>query len=113
MQQEIYRVVEQGIVAAQLVVDPKGEMRERPGLAQAPHFGEAARRLQERIGENAIIVKVKARSERSPKNQQRRGEKKKPLSHRSIRAYGNRPKTAAERQARVAEILLRLDHMYP
>jgi endonuclease-3 len=66
-----------------------------------------------RIGENGIIVEVKARSERSPKNDQSRPQRKKPVSHVLLRAYAKRPKNAAERQARVQEILLRLERMYP
>jgi endonuclease-3 len=56
---------------------------------------------------------VKARTERSAKSDQRRGEQKKASSHDSLRAYAKRPKIAAERQERVAEILRRLDEMYP
>ncbi len=64
-------------------------------------------------GKNGIIVKVKARSERAAESGQRRGEQRKPRPHDLIRAYVKRPKTAAERKARIAEILRRLDHMYP
>jgi endonuclease-3 len=56
---------------------------------------------------------VKARTERSAKGGQRRGEQKKASSHDSLRAYAKRPKSAAERQERVTEILRRLDQMYP
>jgi endonuclease-3 len=56
---------------------------------------------------------VKARTERSAKSGQRRGEQKKARSHDSLRVYAKRPKTAAERQARVGEILRRLDQLYP
>src|SRR5579884_1794742 len=79
--------------------------------------------------ENGIIVKVKARTERSPERGERRGGQKKSRPHGSLPAYDGapsrtaaapppagrvpRPKTSAERQARVAEILRRLDHMYP
>lgn len=55
---------------------------------------------------------MKARTQREPKGGQRRGEQKKARPHPS-RAYVNRPRTAAERSARVAEILKRLDRMYP
>src|SRR3974377_2202817 len=56
---------------------------------------------------------MKARTERSAKGGQRRGEQKKTSSHDSLRAYAKRPKTTAERHERVAEILRRLDEMYP
>jgi endonuclease-3 len=56
---------------------------------------------------------VKARTERSPKSGQRRGEQKKARSHDSLPPYAKRPKTAAERQQRVAEILRRLNQFYP
>ena len=65
--------------------------------------------VEGRIGENGIIVKVKARTERSAKGNQRSGEQKKARSHDLLRAYVKRPKTAAERKERVAEILRRLD----
>ncbi len=63
--------------------------------------------------ENGIIVKVKARTERSAKGNRRGGEQNQARSHDQIRAYVKRPKTAAERKARIAEILTRLDRMYP
>ena len=50
---------------------------------------------------------------RSPERGQRRTEQKKPITHHLLKAYVKPPKTAAERQARVAEILRRLDRMYP
>ena len=56
---------------------------------------------------------MKARTERSPKSSQRRGEQKKPRPHDKLQATVKRPKTAAERKERVAEILRRLDIMYP
>jgi endonuclease-3 len=56
---------------------------------------------------------VETRPQRSPKRSQRGAEQKKPLAHVQIRAYPKRPKNAAERQARLAEILRILDEMYP
>ena len=56
---------------------------------------------------------MKARNERSAKGGQRRAEQKKPISHDLVRAYVKRPKNAAERQARISEILRRLERMYP
>jgi endonuclease-3 len=56
---------------------------------------------------------VKTRPQRSPEGGQRGAEQKKPLAHVQVRAYVKRPKNAAERQARVAEILRILDEMYP
>src|SRR5271157_4774811 len=56
---------------------------------------------------------MKARTERSPKSNQRRGEQQQPVAHSQLRAYGKRPRTAAERRQRVAEILRGLDAMYP
>jgi endonuclease-3 len=69
--------------------------------------------LQGSVRENGIIVKVKARTERSAKGNQRSGEQKKSRPHDLIRAYVKRPKTAAERKQRIAEILLRLEKTYP
>src|SRR5664279_3595993 len=60
-----------------------------------------------------IIVKVKARTKRSAKGRQPGGKQKQSLSHDPLRAYVKPPKTAAARKARVAEILSRLDRMYP
>jgi endonuclease-3 len=69
--------------------------------------------------EDGIIVKVKARTERSAERNQRRGGEKKARPHETP-GYGKgalarvpRPKTVAERKARVTEILQRLDRMYP
>jgi endonuclease-3 len=56
---------------------------------------------------------MKARQHGSPESGQRRAKEKKPVSHRLLRAYVKPPKTAAERRARVAEILRRLEGMYP
>jgi endonuclease-3 len=56
---------------------------------------------------------VKARTERSAKGNQRSGQQKKTSPHDLLRAYVKRPKNAAERKERVAEILRRLDHMFP
>src|SRR5579872_289136 len=94
-------------------VQPEREECQRTGLAQAPDLQPPPRRLQGRVGENGIIVKVKARTERSAKGNQRRGEQKKARPHDLIRAYASKPKTAAERKERVAEILRRLERMYP
>jgi endonuclease-3 len=63
--------------------------------------------------ENGIIVKVKAPKKRSAESRQRGGGQKKTRAHVPVRAYGKRPKTAAERKARVAEILALLAKMYP
>jgi endonuclease-3 len=56
---------------------------------------------------------VKARGERTSKSGERRAQQKKPVTHSKLRAYAKRPKTAAEKQQRVAEILRGLDEMYP
>jgi endonuclease-3 len=56
---------------------------------------------------------VKARSERSAERNQRGGQQKESRPHDLLRAYVKRPKTAAERKEREAEILRRLDLMYP
>jgi len=69
--------------------------------------------LQEGAGENGIIVKVKARNQRTAESRQRGTQQKKTRAHIQLRAYVKRPRTAAERQARVAEILARLARMYP
>ena len=49
----------------------------------------------------------------SAKGGQRGGGKKKASAHRILKAYGKRPRNAAARAARVAEILRRLEAMYP
>jgi endonuclease-3 len=56
---------------------------------------------------------VKAQNEPASKTGQRRGEQRKPRPHGLIRAYVKRPKNAAERKARIAGILRRLNEMYP
>jgi endonuclease-3 len=55
---------------------------------------------------------VKARTKRRPEGNQSGGKQKKARPH-LLRAYVKRPKTAAERQARLAKILETLDRMYP
>ena len=72
---------------------------------------EAGREM--RVVKNGIIVKVKTGDKGSAKGGQRGGGKKKASAHRTLRAYGKRPRNAAERAARVEEILRRLDRMYP
>ena len=53
------------------------------------------------------------RTEGSAKGNQRGGEQNQARSHDQLRAYVKPPKTAAARQARIAEILNHLDRMYP
>jgi len=67
----------------------------------------------DRAPENGIIVKVKAPKQRSAKSRQSAGPKKKTRTPAQIPAYGKRPKTAAERKTRIAEILATLAKMYP
>lgn len=61
---------------------------------------------------SAIIVQMKSQTDPRAKTAQTVVTKKKPNKAKSA-ASGKRPKTAAERQARVVEILRRLDLMYP
>ena len=56
---------------------------------------------------------MNARTKRPTKSGQPRAKKKKLRPHSLLRAHVSRPKTAAERRERVAEILQRLDKMYP
>jgi endonuclease-3 len=65
------------------------------------------------VGENAIIIQVKARTKRTAEGDEGRRNHKKPSPQAKLQAYVKRPKTAAERHARVLEILRRLDQMYP
>ena len=113
VKQQVEEVIAQRIARAQLSIHPEREIGERTRLERRPDFDPAARRIQGGVGENGIIVKVKTRTERSAKGEQRGSEQKKTRSHDQIRAYVKRPKTAAERKARIAEILSRLDRMYP
>jgi endonuclease III len=72
-----------------------------------------AERRQACARENGIIVKVKARKQRTAESRQSAGKQKKTRAKVQLPAYGKRPKTAAERKARVAEILAILAKMYP
>lgn len=56
---------------------------------------------------------MEARKKRITKSDQRSTERAKSRSHDPIQASVKRPKTVAERKARIAEIFLRLDRMYP
>jgi endonuclease-3 len=60
---------------------------------------------------NGIIVRVKARTVPGPKSKQRQQPKAPPQVQ--LKAKVKPPKTAVERKARIAEILKRLDEMYP
>ena len=62
---------------------------------------------------DAIIVKVKAPKKRSAESRQSAGKQKKTRTNVHVKAYGNRPTNAAERKARVTEILALLAKMYP
>jgi endonuclease-3 len=56
---------------------------------------------------------VKTRTEPAAKKGPRRGDRKKPRPHLPLRASVKRPQNASERARRVAEILRRLDQMFP
>ena len=91
MQRQVEQVISERILAAHLVVQPEREVGQRPGLPQRPDVQPAARRGQGRVGENGIIVKVKTRTERSAKGNQRSGKQKKTRPHDLLRAYVKRP----------------------
>src|SRR5207237_10423259 len=105
-------VIQDRIAAAGFVIQPEREIGQRTRLPQRERPHPPRRRRQVRIGEDGIIVKVKARSERSAERDQRGGQQKESRTHDTLRAYVKRPKTAAERKERVAEILRRLDRTY-
>ena len=81
MKQQIEEVIAQRVARADLPVHPESEIGERTRLERRPDLDPAARRFQGGVGENGIIVKVKARTERSAKGDQRGGEQKKTRSH--------------------------------
>ena len=56
---------------------------------------------------------MKAPNKRPAESRQRGSGQEKTRTHVQVRAYGKRPKTAAERKARIAEILALLAKMYP
>jgi len=97
-------VIPDGLLSRQPVIQPGEKLRQR----MRPNQCMRARAL-----ENGIIVKVKAPKKRTAESRQRGGGQKKTRAHVQVRAYGKRPKTAAERKARVAEILALLAKMYP
>jgi len=97
-------VVPQGYLPSGPVVQPECEVREKMRLAQRTQEGER---------ENGIIVNVKTRKERPAERKQRSTQQKKTRTHVQLRAYVKRPKTAAERRERVAQILAGLDQMQP
>src|ERR1035441_6401658 len=113
MEQQVEEVVSQRIPGAHLAIQPEREIGERARLERPPDLQPSARRLQGGVGENGIIVKVEARTKRSAKGKQRGGQQNQSLSHDQLRAYVKPPKTAFARKARIAEILGRLDRMYP
>ena len=107
MQRQVDRMVAGGIGAAAGVIQPEAQIRERARLTQREKTAERW------MIENGIIVKVKARTERSTERNERSGEEKKSRPHDQLQGYVKRPKTAAERKERLAEIFVRLDRMYP
>src|SRR5260370_30607518 len=113
MKHQVEEVIPQRIACAQLPVQTACEIGQRTRLQRRTDCYPAVRRLQGGVGENGIIVKVKARTERSAKGKQRGSEQNQARSHDQLRAYVKKPKTAAARKARIAEILVRLDRMYP
>src|SRR5882672_2464202 len=108
MQSEIEEMIAERVAAADLAVQPKRQVRQGTRLPWSPDLHPSARRAEGGIGENGIIIEVKARTERSSKSSQRTGEQKKARSHDLLKAYVKRPRNAAEKKARVAEILIRL-----
>jgi len=106
-------MIAQRIASPGRIVQPIREVCQRLRPRDAPQRLPAPIRRQERIGENAIIVKVKTRAQRSPKRGQRRSQQKKAVPHTKLRAYAKRPKTAEEKKQRVAAILRGLDKMHP
>jgi endonuclease-3 len=70
-------------------------------------------RRQDGIGEDGIIIEVKTGTKRSSESKKHRSNKKESVAHDKSKVVVKRPKTAAERRERVAEILRRLDQMYP
>src|SRR5262249_48942192 len=96
----------------ELIIGPERQVCQRSGLLYPPHLTPSHRTRQGVIGKDGIIVEVKTRTERSAVSNQRRNNQKKSRPHGLIRAYVKKPKTAAERKERVAEILRRLDRMY-
>src|SRR5256885_1107228 len=105
MERQVHRVVQNGIASADRVIQPEGEISQRTRLPQRKRSCPARGAHEGGIGEDGIIVKVKARSERSAERNQRGGQQKKSRPHDLLRAYVKRPKTAAERKERVTEIL--------
>src|SRR5215469_226417 len=76
------------------------------------------RRFDGSVREDGIIVEVKTRSERPAKRHQpakpkQKSEQPQSVSHVPLKAYVKPPKTAAERAARVTELLSRLQKLYP
>ncbi len=110
---DVKNVISERILAAYLVVQPKREIGEGPRPRPAPQASYTGERRQGRIRENGIIVEVKTGAQRSTKGGQGRANQKQAGTHTKLRAYAKKPQTAAERKARLAEILRRLDHMYP
>jgi endonuclease-3 len=104
MQQQVDGVISQRFLPCHPIVQPVDEMREGMRPAEGPWEG---------IRENGIIVKVKARNERTAESRQSGSRQEKTRTHVQLRAYVKRPKTAAERKQRVAEILAILAKMYP
>jgi endonuclease III len=104
VQQQIERVVHQRLLAGDLIIQPERKVCQRVRTAHC---------LAERLGESGIIVKVKARNQRTAESRDGGSQQKKTRTHVQLRAYVKRPKNAAERKERLDQILAALAKMYP
>jgi endonuclease-3 len=114
MQRQIHGVPRRGMVAVDGAIDPERQVRERPRGEGKP----------ERAGEQRVIVELERGPEASTECDGGSAEEKYGTPGRDNISVPNleaatppklvpRPKTAAERKARLGKILALLDEMYP
>jgi endonuclease-3 len=116
MQRQVHGMITGRVVMAKLVIDPEREPGERACLINSPALRPSGWRGDCRIGEQCKIVKLERGAETSAKRGERRQQKKQLFPQMILCGLPKavlKPKTSAERQARVKKILATLDKMYP
>jgi hypothetical protein len=88
VQQQVDGVIPQRALAAELVVDPEGEIRQRPGLLQTKNLPPALGRSHRGIRKQRIVIEVKRRYQRRAKRDEneRQDKPSKGTTHRDYQA---------------------------
>ena len=122
MQSQVDRVIAYRIPAANLIIQPEREIGERPGLEKSPDLRPTVPRRESRIGEDGVIVEMKRANKRPTESRNGGSDQHELRTGDDATSVANtatppklipKPKSAAERKARVMKILAILDKTYP